>query len=118
LSKDRESARRRTAKDDVWDACEEALGYGPLTKTEKALWGKSVSSLHEAGATPDRIAAVAKWYRRHWPGIDLTITSLEKWYSHFLRMEEKKVAARATVCPECGIGGGQHAADCPTLDGG
>lgn len=74
----------------VWDACVEALGYEPKTRSEKALWGKMTTSLREAGATHEQIVSVAQWYRRHWPRIDLTITALEKWYSHFLRMAEER----------------------------
>jgi len=101
----------------AWDAAEEALGYGPKTDSEKALWGKMTGSLNRAGATADQISAVAEWYHRHWPGIDLTITALEKWFSHFLAKAEKRATAKANsnVCPSCEMGGGLHAADCETV---
>lgn len=95
----------------VWEACIEVLGYEPKTRTEKSLWGKHVMSLTEAEATPERIRAVAQAYHKSWPTLDLTITALEKWYSHFLRLKEQR-EKRAKPCPECGIGGG-HLADCP-----
>jgi hypothetical protein len=107
--------RARTKNDEVWDACVEALGYGPLTDTEKRMWGKFVTSLTRAGADHDKIISVAEWYHRHWPTIDLTITALEKWYSHFLRLAEKKKKAKATqtmFCDYCGKRDGTHTEDC------
>lgn len=92
------SKTKEPRRNEIWDACIEALGYEPHTDTEKRLWGKYTTSLRHAGATPDNVAAVASWYRRHWPGIDLTITALEKWYSHFLQKAEKKVKFYCDRC--------------------
>lgn len=97
----------------VWDACEEILGYGPKTRTEKALWGKMTTSLREAEATKDRLHAVAKWYKKSWPDIDLTITALEKWYSHFLHLEESRLKRHAAVCSDCEMSAPFHADWCP-----
>ena len=90
----------------------EVLGYEPLTASEKSLWGRHVVSLREADATPETIRFVAEQYRKQWPGIDLTINSLEKWYSHFLRSFKARKDAKASVCPSCGVGGGMHLSDC------
>ncbi len=98
--------------DVVWDACIAALGYEPHTRSEKSAWGKMTHSLTDAGATPERIAAVAQWYRKTWPQVDLTIYAIEKWYSHFLRLHDEKNRKKAAVCPVCEMGGGFHAADC------
>lgn len=106
-----QSQRKRNP---VWDACVEVLGYEPRTDTEKSLWGKMTSSLTRGGATAEQIRSVAEWYQRHWPDMDLTITALEKWFSHFLAKAEKRAKARslASICPVCEVGGGRHAADC------
>jgi hypothetical protein len=110
--------RKRHPKDDVWDACVSVLGYEPKTESEKKLWGRMTKSLYDGGATGEQIHAVAEWYQRHWPNIDLTITALEKWFSHFLAKADKRAKKEVHVCPHCEMGGGLHAADCPTLDGG
>ena len=102
-------------QNEVWDACVEVLGYGPLTRTECKLWGQTVKSLSSAGADREMIVAVAGVYRKRWPNVSLTITALEKWYSHF-RAEATKRALRQPPCPLCGTGGGMHAADCATLE--
>lgn len=94
----------------VWDACVEVLGYEPKTVSELKLWGKMVTSLQKADATPEKIRSVAQFYRRNWPHVDFTITALEKWYSHFLRLKEQR--STRIVCPECQLGGGHHASDC------
>lgn len=90
-------------RNEVWDACVEVLGYEPLTVSEKRLWGRMTTSLRGAEATRERIVAVAEYYEKKWPGIDLTITAIEKWYSHFLSMKNKResglVAASARVTP-------------------
>lgn len=100
----------------VWDACVEALGYEPKTDTEKSLWGKMVRSLKAAGADEEKIASVAKWYHKKWPDTDLTITAIEKWYSHFLAMAEgrtkRKVSATVGYCDYCGRRDGKHESDC------
>jgi hypothetical protein len=96
----------------IWDICVEILGYEPVTVTEKSLWGKVVWSLQRAGATPDQIKASAAQYRKVWPNADLTITALEKHFSHFLSQVTRKASA-PPPCPECGIGGGLHLEECP-----
>lgn len=114
---EQEQSKTGQKRNTAWDAAAEVLGYEPKTESEKALWGKMTSSLNRAGATSDQIHSVAEWYQRHWPGIDLTITALEKWFSHFLAKAEKKAKAKANavVCPSCEMGGGHHTADCETV---
>lgn len=87
-------------RNEVWDACVEVLGYSPATQSEKRLWGKTTTSLRQAGATTDTIRRVAKEYKRRWPSVDLTLTALEKWYSHMLRDAEavKPFKCRAEHC--------------------
>lgn len=104
-------------RNEVWDACVAVLGYEPLTRSEQKLWGKQVKSLQDAGADYNMIVAVARVYRMRWPGVDLTITSIEKWYSHF-RAEALQRALIQPPCPQCGVGGGYHAADCVTVTSG
>lgn len=106
---ERKSSHRRN---EVWDVCTEVLGYGPKTDTEKSLWGKKVTSLRRAEATPDQIRSVAEWYHKKWPDIDLTITALEKWFSHFLQLSTQKSRVKQTLCPHCDMGGGRHSSDC------
>ncbi len=96
----------------VWDACVKALGYSPKTASERKAWGQKIKSLEEAEATEETILFVAEMYHKEWPGVDLTIHALEKWYSHFLRKFEDKKRKKAALCPECKTGGGTHTSDC------
>lgn len=111
-----ESNKTERPRNIVWDACVEAIGYEPKTASEKSLWGKMVKSLTEAGADANKIKLVAQWYRRHWKDCDLTITSLEKWYSHFLAKAEardsKRPSATVGYCDYCGRRDGTHDEDC------
>lgn len=94
----------------MWDALVEVLEHEPLTESERKAWGKIVRSLQGARADRDSILAVVAAYRREWPGCTLTVFAIEKWYGHFLRA--KRQHAKRLPCPECGIGGGHHLADC------
>lgn len=105
-----ESKERK--RNEVWDGCVEVLGYSPLTDSEQRLWGRMVASLQRAGASFSSIVAVADWYRRTWPDVDLTITAIEKWYSHFLRLETARKGRRNATCSECSTGGGFHIEGC------
>lgn len=72
------------------------------------------TSLIGAQADRERILAVAKFYHKNWPTIDLTITAIEKWYSHFLRLKEGR-AVVIEVCPDCKMGSGRHADGCSQI---
>jgi hypothetical protein len=109
-------SERARARNEVWDACVEVLGYAPLTRIECKLWGQITKSLNGAGADRETIVAVASVYRKRWPNVVLTITALEKWYSHF-RAEAMQRALRQPPCPSCGVGGGMHSAECATVQG-
>jgi hypothetical protein len=98
-------------RNEVWDACVELIGYEPKTTSECKLWGKNVKSLTDAGANREILVAVATNYRKAWPAMALTITALEKWYSHFAAAAIKRALA-TPPCSECGVGGGLHAVDC------
>jgi len=93
-----------SANNEVWDACVEVLGHEPKTKTEKALWGRMIKSLSEAGATAESIRGAATAYRREWPKMSLTITSIEKWYSQMLRSRQAAIEIeKPFVCEYCGL---------------
>jgi hypothetical protein len=112
-------AKRVGVPNPVWDACVEALGYEPRTDSEKKLWGKMTTSLRHGAATPEEILDVAEFYHKKWPDVDLTITALEKWFSHFAAMRTKKIKARnRVICPHCDMAAPQHAADCRALTAG
>lgn len=96
----------------LWDALVAEFDYGPHTRTEERLWGRVVASLARAEAVPEDVARVCAAYRKEWPLMPLTITALEKHWSMFLA---KTKAAPRPPCSECGVGGGYHAAWCPTL---
>jgi hypothetical protein len=94
-------------RDELWDACEEVLGYQPLTLSERKAWGLRIESLIRAGATGEDIRGMAKKYHQSW-NVDLTIHAIEKWFSHF---KPKQRSSRA-VCSECGVGNGMHTEGC------
>lgn len=108
-------ASPREAQDEVWDACEVVLGYGPKTVSEKKAWGKMIASLRGAGATAETIYFVAERYQKDWPDVDITLFAIEKWYSHFDRQRVKKARTRAATCPECKLGGGKHIEGCTKI---
>jgi len=71
----------RTDRDSVWDALDAIFGK-PGTRTARSLRGRIVSSLLEAEATPEQIAAAPAAYHARMPaGTMLTETALEKHWS-------------------------------------
>jgi hypothetical protein len=68
----------RADRDSLWDALEAIFG-APGTRTAKALRGKVVTSLLEAGATAAQVEAAPAAYHQRMPeGMTLTETALEK----------------------------------------
>ena len=68
----------RTARDCLWDSLEAIFGK-PGTRTARALRGRIVSSLIEAGATVEQVEAAPAAYHARMPaGTTLTETALEK----------------------------------------
>lgn len=110
------SLSRRTPKtrprDEVWDALE-AL-FGPVfSKTNgHAKRNKATVDLKRMGATADAIRLAAKRWPATFNGATLTDVALATHYPQLHRPDAER-AARAAPCPECGIGQGRHADDCP-----
>ncbi len=76
--------RTRVERDLIWDALGAIFG-APLTRSAKTLRGRIVSSLLEAGATAEQIAASPEAYRARMPGgTTFTETALEKHWSLLL----------------------------------
>lgn len=96
-------------RNEQWDAFIEIFEYEPVTQSEIKLWGKLTSSLKKAGATADSMKLVEREFKKEFPTASFTPTALEKHYSRYANRLRKKVIIK---CPECGIGGGFHLADC------
>lgn len=109
---DREQPKERKprAPDVIWDALVGELRTQPSTTSERGRWNRAVSELREAGATPEEIKLRSRAYRKRWPDVSFTVSALAaNWGS----LQSKRVDA--VVCSECGVGGNQHAADCPVV---
>lgn len=96
--------------DPLWDALAVVLRVQPETKSERGRWNAALKEIREADGTPDDIKRRAKVYREIWPGVSLTATALA---ANWGTLRPK--ATPGHVCPECGIGGGEHLKDCPTI---
>jgi hypothetical protein len=91
----------------LWDVLVELFG-DPATESARSLRGKTVRSFKKAGVEPEEIRARAKRWPMVMPvGATLTETALEK---HWPLLAPKTRAVEP--CEECGIGGGQHLAEC------
>jgi hypothetical protein len=97
----------------VWDAL--ALLFGEAsTETARSGRGKIVRSLVAAHATAEQIAEAPRLYAKIMPeGTLLTEHALEKhWPLLWANGNGKKADP---PCEECGIGGGQHLAECSVV---
>lgn len=98
VDKPAKAPRAKSARDLLWDALCEVLGWNPekMTKGERGRLGRTVTGLLEAGARPGDVHARAARYREHWPNVDLTPEALEKHWSTFAppKVDPAKSASR------------------------
>ena len=75
--------RKRTLRDDIWDALTAVCGLdtSTLTTAEKSRVAKSVTELVAVGATPAEVAARAARYKRKYRGAALTDRALANHWS-------------------------------------
>lgn len=109
--KEKENSKEASAslrkRDPVWDALTAELGAAPSTRSERGRWNRAAKELREAGATADDIRSRCAIYRRRWPEVSLTPTALSANWGSL-----QPPAKAAPPCPECGVGGGLHTAEC------
>jgi hypothetical protein len=105
-----EQQRKPKKPDELWDALVEILKTQPATSSERGRWNAALKQLREAGATAEDIRARAKVYRATYPDAALTPTALS---SNWGSLAPKRVMV--PPCDQCGVGGGQHTADCPVV---
>jgi hypothetical protein len=96
--------------DELWDALVSVLSTSPQTKTERGRWNAAVKELREAQATPADVRARAKIFHQRYPNATLTATALS---SNWGSLAPKRLTI--APCEQCGVGGGQHTADCPVV---
>lgn len=79
------AVRKRTPRDDIWDALTAACGLDTTTLTagERTRVGRSVNELVKVGASPLEISARATRYRRKYRGAALTDRALVNHWSEF-----------------------------------
>lgn len=115
LTSDEVSAQASGRKRDlVFDALTERFGDAPQG-TARGAWNTAVRSLKADGwdGVDPPLSAIEQAYRKLYGDVALTPTALAKHYTLAKNELRGKERARAAACPECGIGGGLHVADCP-----
>jgi hypothetical protein len=104
--------RGESGQDEIWNTVAELCGFVVAGTSAHGARNKACKDLRAYNATRDSIQAVAEAYHRAHPTAQLTDTALAKHYPRF--NAELKPKGRPP-CDTCGVGGGHHAADCPTL---
>lgn len=79
--------RKRTARDDIWDALVEFFGE-PSTTSSRSMFGKAVKELVEAGATPEEVLTRAEEAAKRWSYVFTPQALLKHWDS--LAVEQKE----------------------------
>lgn len=78
--------RARTPRDDLWDELAEHFGE-PRTKTERNQFGRVVSELLEAGATPEEARKACIYVRTAFD--NPSVFAISKWFTAAQRSQEK-----------------------------
>lgn len=79
-----------------------------MTKEAARLLALAATEILQAGGVPAQLAAAVASYHRRYEGAAATPKAIA---NHWPAIAPRTTAARA-VCPECGVGGGSHVADC------
>ena len=76
-------SRKRTPKDDLWDAICALWGMKPVTKADRSRVGKLARDFGLKGATPEELRTRLDRYRAGWPGAADTPEALCKHWDRF-----------------------------------
>lgn len=109
------SSRARPVFDALVVACYgKGKTWRDLTRSAQGEVHGAANQLEALGASADDVHERADAYRRHKTlgGVMLTPSALAK---HWPGLASHRADPASAPCPECGVGGGQHLADCPTL---
>lgn len=72
----------------IWEALVDVLGYAPATRQEEKLFGKVVSELRHANATPEEVQFFARRWRQVYPRAEMTATAIPKHWSSMVRKSD------------------------------
>lgn len=109
-------SRPRPVFDALIIACYgEGKTHRDLTRTAQGEVNAAARQIEALDATAEDVVQRATAYRKHdtLGGVMLTPSALVK---HWPSLAPKTKTQRA-ICPDCGVGGGQHIADCPQAKG-
>lgn len=105
--------RKPKPRDPLFDALAVACDFrlDAMTKEASRLCAIAAAEIRKAGGEPEMIRGAVANYRRLYVGAAATPKAIA---NHWPAIAPKTSSATAP-CPECGVGGGQHLADCATL---
>lgn len=100
------NVRRLRPRDAIWDEMEVLFGRVVSGTNAHKKRNKAVKDLKLMGAEPAELPRALHGFNAAFPGACCTDMALA---THFPRFRPKQIAP---PCPDCGVGGGTHAADC------
>lgn len=102
-SDDAKGLPKERPKDQIWDTMLAVCGLNGSkpTPSERGAWNKSAQALRAVNATPREIQARAVAYRKRWPNVSLTPTSLARRWSECVA-DTQKINAPPALCVQCG----------------
>lgn len=104
-----ENVRQLRPRDQVWDQMEVLFGRVVSGTNAHKKRNKAVKDLKLMGAEPSELPRALHSFNAAFPGACCTDMALA---THFPRFRPKQISP---PCPECGVGGGTHSADCPRV---
>lgn len=102
-SDDAKGLPKERPKDQIWDTMLAVCGLNGSkpTLSERGAWNKSAQALRAVNATPREIQARAVAYRKRWPNVSLTPTSLARRWSECVA-DTQKINSPPALCVQCG----------------
>jgi hypothetical protein len=103
---------RERGRDPLFDALAVACGLrlDAIPREQARVCGVATAELRAIGVEPGDIAPAVRRYRMRYPGAAATPKAVANHWA-----EIAPPARAAPPCDECGVGGGQHTADCPRV---
>jgi hypothetical protein len=101
----------KNGRDELWDELERLFGKVAPKTNSHAKRNKACADLRRLGASPMALRHAYNRWPRLYPDANPTDIAIA---THYPQLVERalRMASLVPPCPECGMGGGRHIADC------
>jgi hypothetical protein len=101
----------KNGRDELWDELERLFGKVAPKTNSHAKRNKACADLRRLGASPMALRHAYNRWPRLYPGANPTDIAIATHYPQLVE-QARRMPSLKPPCPECGMGGGRHIADC------